>query len=215
MSNRLVFFHFNCQIAIGFANIFALIRSVQALRMNGDIGFYMLKPDQMQMINPLLVVVMIPLFEAYLYPALKRFGITTPLRRITLGGILAAISFFISAIVEFQIDAAPENAIHLLWQLPQYIVMTAGETMFSPTGLEFSYAEAPQSMKSVVTSFWHLTVALGNLVTILFVSGIKVFSAQSYEYLLFGGLMVADMLVFMIFSFFYKSSTQTKADTVK
>lgn len=183
--------------------------------MNGDLGFYLLKPDQMQMINPLLVLIMIPLFEAYLYPALKRIGIRTPLRRITLGGILAALSFFISAAVEFKIDASPENSVHLLWQLPQYIVMTAGETMFSPTGLEFSYAEAPESMKSVVTSFFHLTVALGNFITIVFVSGIKVFSAHSYEYMLFGGLMIVDMVVFMIFSYFYKSSSQTKANTVQ
>lgn len=183
--------------------------------MNGDIGFYMLKPDQMQMINPLLVLIMIPLFEAYLYPALKRIGIHTPLRRITLGGILAAASFFISAILEFKINGSPENTIHLMWQLPQYIVMTAGETMFSPTGLEFSYEEAPQSMKSVVTSFWHLTVALGNFITVVFVSGVKVFSAQSYEYLLFGGLMVVDMFIFMIFSYFYKSTAQVKAKTAQ
>lgn len=77
---------------------------------------------------------MIPLFEAYLYPALKRIGITTSLRRIALGGILAAISFFVTAILEFIIDASPSQSVHLLWQLPQYIVLTAGETMFSPTG---------------------------------------------------------------------------------
>lgn len=183
--------------------------------MNGDLGFYELKPDQMQMINPLLVVIMIPLFEAYLYPAMKRIGIRTPLGRIAFGGILAAISFFLSAIVEFSIDASPEKSVNLLWQLPQYIVITAGETMFSPTGLEFSYEEAPESMKSVVTSFWQLTVAVGNLITVVFVSGIKVFSLQSYEFLLFGSLMIVDMILFMILSYFYKSSARDKANTVR
>lgn len=102
--------------------------------MNGDIGFYELKPDQMQLINPLLVLFMIPLFEAFLYPVLKRIGLGTPLKRITLGGILAAISFYISAMVHAKIEASPAKTVHLLWQLPQYIVLTAGETMFSPTG---------------------------------------------------------------------------------
>lgn len=77
---------------------------------------------------------MIPLFEAYLYPALRRIGIRSPLQRIALGGILAAISFFVTALVESIIDTSPSRSIHLLWQLPQYIVLTAGETMFSPTG---------------------------------------------------------------------------------
>lgn len=80
---------------------------------------------------------MIPLFEAFLYPALKRIGIRSSLHRIALGGILAALSFFITAVLEFVIDGAPEKSIHIMWQLPQYIVLTAGETMFSPTGPRF------------------------------------------------------------------------------
>ena len=33
------------------------------------------------------------------------------------------------------------NSIHILWQFPQYFVITASEVMFSVTGLEFSYSQ--------------------------------------------------------------------------
>lgn len=54
----------------------------------------------------------------------------------------------------------------MLWQLPQYIVITAGEVMFSVTGLEFSFTQAPASMKSVLQACWLLTVAIGNLIVV-------------------------------------------------
>ena len=34
-----------------------------------------------------------------------------------------------------------ESSLHMLWLLPQYIVITAAEIMFSITGLEFSYSQ--------------------------------------------------------------------------
>lgn len=33
------------------------------------------------------------------------------------------------------------NNIHIAWQIPQYALITAGEVMFSITGLEFSYSQ--------------------------------------------------------------------------
>lgn len=65
----------------------------------------------------------------------------------------------------------PENSVHILWLVPQYIIITLGEVMFSVTGLEFSFTQAPASMKSVLQAMWLLTVAFGNLVVILVVEG--------------------------------------------
>lgn len=59
------------------------------------------------------------------------------------------------------------NSVHMLYLLPQYIVLTFGELMFSIPGVEFSYTQAPRSMKSIVLSSWLLSTAFGNLIVIL------------------------------------------------
>lgn len=72
--------------------------------MDGDIGFYTIKPDQMQVINPLLILTFIPLYELIFYPLLSLIGIRRPLQKLTLGGIFAGIAFVISAIVEINLE---------------------------------------------------------------------------------------------------------------
>lgn len=75
----------------------------------------------------------------------------------------------------FEITAP--NSIHMLWLIPQYVVITAGEIMFSITGLEFSYSQAPTSMKSVLTAAFLLTTAIGNLIIVIIESA-KIFERQ-------------------------------------
>ncbi|XP_032527028.2 peptide transporter family 1 [Danaus plexippus] len=97
----------------------------------------------------------------------------------------------------------PANSVHILWLVPQYVVMTMGEVMFSVTGLEFSFTQAPATMKSVLTSVWLLTVAFGNLIVVLIVEG-KFLDAQWKEFFLFAGLMMLDMFIFTSMAFRYK-----------
>ncbi|KAL5278473.1 SLC15A1.2 family protein [Megaselia abdita] len=340
----------------------------QATRMVGDIGGFTIKPDQMQVINPLLILAFIPLFNYALYPLLEFVGIKRPLQKLTLGGLLAATAFLISGFVEMKLEDSypvlpklnesqlriynvmpcdynfvsdlpsyenftvksmekieykhienqdfktymleaqssnptlcpsfqsmiklppgeatsyymkmangrahlaeyvenpdkpkggvpkvrllpnvPEdsgeltlkskdkiyrmntnetevisvepgkytlkfgtnelgtvnvmlggvyivsvygsqdsgyipsehiltepNNVHMLWQLPQYIVITAGEVMFSVTGLEFSFTQAPSSMKSVLQACWLLSVAIGNMLVVV-IAELKLFESQ-------------------------------------
>lgn len=76
----------------------------QATRMSGDIGFMTIKPDQMQVVNPLLILVFIPLYEVVFYPLLSKIGIRRPLQKLTIGGILAGVAFLISAFVEITLQ---------------------------------------------------------------------------------------------------------------
>lgn len=78
--------------------------TLQATRMNGDIGFYNIKPDQMQTINPFLILVFIPLYDSVFYPLLARAGIRRPLQKLTAGGVLASLSFLISGFVELALE---------------------------------------------------------------------------------------------------------------
>lgn len=61
----------------------------------------------------------------------------------------------------------PPNSMHLFWLLPQYIVITMAEVLFSVTGLEFAFTQSPSSMKSLMQSSWLLTVAFGNLIVVI------------------------------------------------
>lgn len=69
------------------------------------------------------------------------------------------------------------NSMHMMWLLPQYIIITAGEVMFSVTGLQFAFTQAPESMKSLLQAGWLLTVAFGNLIVVI-VAEVSVFSRQ-------------------------------------
>lgn len=80
--------------------------------------------------------------------------------------------------------------------MPQYVVVTAAEIMFSVTGLEFSFTEAPDSMKSVLQACWLLTVTVGNIF-VVFIAHMHFFDQQSSEFLLFAGLMVVDAVLFV------------------
>ena len=68
--------------------------------------------------------------------------------------------------------------------------------MFSVTGVEFAYSQAPVSMKSVVQAAWLLTIALGQIIVIV-VAETKMFSEQSSEFFMFAGLMLVDTMVFI------------------
>lgn len=98
------------------------------------------------------------------------------------------------------------NSLHMFYQIPQYVLITAGEVMFSVTGLEFSYSQAPTSMKSVVQAAWLITVAVGNLIVVI-VAKARFFNTASAESFMYCGLMGLDMLIFAIVAYFYKYIT--------
>jgi POT family proton-dependent oligopeptide transporter len=122
-------------------------------------------PAQIQVLNPILVMAMIPLFQFLAYPAIGRVFRLTPLRKIGLGLFVMAAGFGLSAVVQGWIDGGGRPSV--AWQFLAYVIITAAEIMVSITGLEFSYAQAPKTMKSVIMAVWLLSVSLGNYVTAL------------------------------------------------
>jgi POT family proton-dependent oligopeptide transporter len=120
-------------------------------------------PSQIQVLNPILVMVMIPLFQFLVYPALGRVVRLTPLRKIGIGLFVMTAGFGLSAIVQGWIDSGARPSV--AWQFAAYCIVTAAEIMVSITGLEFSYAQAPKTMKSVIMAVWMLSISLGNYVT--------------------------------------------------
>uniref|UniRef100_A0A8C1JYE8 Solute carrier family 15 member 1b n=1 Tax=Cyprinus carpio TaxID=7962 RepID=A0A8C1JYE8_CYPCA len=231
--------------------------TLQATTMDGNFGAFIIQPDQMQIVNPILIVIMVPIMDSAVYPLIKKCHINfTPLRRMTVGMLLAALAFVAAALLQIQIDqtmpnfpsssqiqvkflnlentsvpvevegqepfAVPgfdvssnndtsnlntiqdiePNGIHMAWQVIQYFLMTCGEVVFSVTGLDFSYAQAPSNMKSVLQAGWLLTVAVGNII-VLIVAEAGSLPDQWAEYVLFASLLVAVSIIFAVMAYFY------------
>lgn len=123
-----------------------------------------------QALNPVFIAAMIPLFDLLIYPFFEKRGFSLrPISRMVTGMILCALAFLLSGLLQQAIDAqgSSNQPLSMLWQIPQYVIMTAGEIMFSITGLEFAYSQAPDSMKAVVQAAWLFTVSAGKAHTIL------------------------------------------------
>ena len=130
------------------------------------------QPAQMQLFNPLLVMLLIPFNNLVLYPALRRLGWEpTALRRMTAGILFSAIAWIAVGVIQLVLDGGDQLSI--LWQILPYAILTFGEVLVSATGLEFAYSQAPLEMKGVIMSFWNLTTTVGNLWVLLVDAGIR------------------------------------------
>jgi proton-dependent oligopeptide transporter, POT family len=121
------------------------------------------EPSQMQLINPALVMILIPFMGGVAYPLMRKAGLEmTPLRRMTVGMFVAASAWVAAGLVQQPIDHG--ERLSIMWQLGPYVLLTLSEVMVSISGLEFAYSQAPVEMKGTLMSFWLLTTAVGNLV---------------------------------------------------
>ncbi|XP_046443398.1 solute carrier family 15 member 1-like [Daphnia pulex] len=114
------------------------------------------------------------------------------------------------------IEVTPYNSIHMMWLLPQYFIITAGEVMFSVTGLQFSFTQAPERMQSVMQAAWLLNVAFGNLIVTV-VAKAKLIPRQSMEFFLFAGLIALDIILFVILAlrYTYVEDEKEKSESMK
>ncbi|RNA30350.1 solute carrier family 15 member 2-like [Brachionus plicatilis] len=84
----------------------------QAQQLSGRIGrSFTIKPDQFQAINPILIVALVPIFDAFVYPFLAKFNLLKKqLQRILVGLLFASASFGVAAVLEKQMQSASSAA---------------------------------------------------------------------------------------------------------
>jgi len=161
--------------------------------------------EQMQSTNPLIVMILVPLFTLGIYPRIGRFA--SPLRRMAYGMFLASASYLVVAALQKQIEAGAQLSV--LWQTVPYVILTAGEVLLSTTGLEFAFREAAPEMKSSIMSFWLLTIAFGDLlvvaVTKCFASATNQSASVSTDrFLLYAGMTFVVAILFSLVAGTYK-----------
>ena len=158
------------------------------------------RASQVQAVNPLFILLLIPVCTYGLYPFISRVFPMTQLRRIGLGLFLAVVSFLITAWVEERIGRGLKPNIG--WQFLGFVVISLAEIMVSITCLEFAYTQAPKKLKSLIMSLNLMSISLGNAIT----SGINFFIQNpdgtsklpgATYFLFFAGLMLVTAIAFI------------------
>lgn len=183
---------------------------LQARRMNLHFAGVTWLAPQLGAVNAVMILVLIPLFQYVIYPAIDRVFPLTALRKIGLGLLVIAAAFLVSAWIERQIAAGQTP--NIAWQLPAYLLLSASEVMVSITSLEFAYTQAPTLMKSAIMALYLLAVSAGNAITALVhvairnPDGSSKLSGMEY-YLFFAGFAVAASLLFIPVALRYREKT--------
>ncbi len=183
---------------------------LQAQKMDRVIFGIEVLPSQIQAANPLLIMVLVPCFSYGVYPFLNRYFDMTPLRKIAIGLFLTVFAFAIPSVIQMQLDVGLTP--HIGWQLLAYLLLTAAEVMVSITCLEFSYTQAPKSMKSFIMAYYYVFIAAGNLLTsavnflIMRLDGSSQLLGSAYFWF-FTSLMLVTALLFLVVSRRYQEQT--------
>lgn len=168
--------------------------------------------EQMQSANPLLVMILVPVLTLGLYPLMGRLA--SPLRRMSYGMFVAAFSYVIVAWIQRRIEAGQD--ICVAWQMVPYAILTVAEVLVSTTGLEFAFREAAPEMKSLIMSFWLLTVTIGDMlvvfITEFFSDGSGSESVTSGRFMQYAELLGVVAVVFSIVAAFYRYRDRTAAE---
>ena len=182
----------------------------QAKRMDLHLLGFQLRAANIQTANPILIMILIPVFSYGIYPLINRVFPLTPLRKITIGLFVAVVPFTICALIAIWIDAGAKP--NVVWQFPAYVVLTAAEVMISITCLEFSYTQAPKKMKSLVMGLFLASISLGNAITwvinllLLNEDGSRKLSWPNYFWL-FAGMMLVTAAAFVVVATKYRQRT--------
>ena len=156
--------------------------------------------SQMQALNPLLVMLLIPFNNLVLYPALKRLGLEmTALRRMTAGIAFSGLSWIVVGGMQVVLDGG--HAFSITWQVLPYALLTLGEVLVSATGLEFAYSQSPPAMKGALMAFWNLSVTVGNLWVLVVNGAVKNVTVTDFIASTGFGVTAFQMFFFAGFAF--------------
>jgi POT family proton-dependent oligopeptide transporter len=174
-----------------------------------------LLPSQTHAANPIMVMILAPLFAYGLYPAMNKVFPLTPLRKICIGFFIASSAFVVSAYIQEMIDAGGRPTIW--WQMLAYLIITIAEVMVSITALEFFYTQGPRKLKSLILALKMMSISLGNAFTagvnffIMNDDGTTKLEGASYYYF-FAGVMFVTAVLFIFVAMNYQEKTYLQGD---
>jgi len=138
--------------------------------------------DVLSNLDPFALIILIPICDVFIYPALRRMGLNfSALKKITLGFMTGSAAMIWAAVVQHYIYKT--NACHDLastcdtvaplnvWiQSGSYILIAISEILASITGLEYAFTKAPKNMRSLVMAIFLFMSALASALGEAFVA---------------------------------------------
>ncbi|KAA8644902.1 hypothetical protein EYZ11_007492 [Aspergillus tanneri] len=122
--------------------------------------------DIINNLNPLALIIFIPIMDQLIYPGLRRLGIKfSPLRRVTAGFMMAALSMVAATLTQHYIyklgdcgkeanyclDELNKHSPISVWvQALTYVLGGISEIFASVTSMEYAFTKAPKNMRSLV-----------------------------------------------------------------
>ncbi|RAL13817.1 uncharacterized protein BO97DRAFT_433362 [Aspergillus homomorphus CBS 101889] len=154
--------------------------SQQSISQAGTMQSHGIPNDVVKVFNPAAYILFGILVHKFLYPFLPRHRVSFSVNRITLGFLTMSLAMTYFAVLQAviyhtgpcydhplactasdgELGKAP-NRIHILIQLPTYIIIALAEVFCWPTGAEYLYTRSPKSMKSVMQAWYVGKLALG------------------------------------------------------
>ncbi|KAG0239092.1 hypothetical protein BGW41_007935 [Actinomortierella wolfii] len=178
---------------------------------------------QFSNINTIMIIILVPFLSYVVYPFCERRGWNFSLtRRMGVGYFLVIVSFAISAAINKSVEQAyiksgrPVDKAYEYdgmyckeclsgWlQFPQWFILTLGECMFSPTGVQFMYVESGRQFRAVSTSFWLVAVSFGSIWITIFDPAMNRGGLDSTtRNWVYCGIGLAGLVLYIIACWFY------------
>lgn len=118
--------------------------------------------DLIQNLNPISIVILIPILDRFVYPGFRRMGFNfTPLKRMAAGFFFSSLSMIAAAVMQYYIyqmspcgyhttDEECTAPINVWAQCLPYVLVGISEIFTNTTSLEYAFSKAPENMKSMV-----------------------------------------------------------------
>ena len=158
--------------------------STNLISQAADMNSHGIPNDLLPTINSVTVVIFLPFLQHVVNPFLRRIKLPfPPVSRMTVGFVVEAMAMaYVAGIQKLIYSRGPcfsrprhceasqngltPNDVHVLIQIPVYILEGVGETFSNPAGYEYAYTMAPVSMKTVIQAAFQLSSAGGSLLAL-------------------------------------------------
>jgi POT family proton-dependent oligopeptide transporter len=153
-----------------------------------DMALHGVPNDIVNNLDPFALIILIPICDLFIYPAIRRAGFDfSPIKKITGGFFTGSLAMIWACVIQVYIyrqspcgnqastcaddDGNPITVGINVWaQTGAYILIAISEILASITGLEYAFTKAPKNMRSLVMSAFLFMSAISSAVGEAFVS---------------------------------------------